>query len=177
MSINLTFKKSLLLSLGFLLLFTFSTSKRIISEETFSPERLQTRVNSFNEWYSKLNPSAKVEAKLSPDNKIHLQAKSDLKAEDTYMDLNRNMTIHAQLIYDTKIGAFVRNLEEKYGYDDYLNMLFYLVNEMGNPESQWKPYLDILPRQIDSIAFNYWKRKIPVEEEFIHTPILSIFLK
>jgi hypothetical protein len=45
---------------------------------------------------------------------------------------------------------------------------------MGNENSEWKAYLDILPRQIDNFAFNYWERKTPIEEELLHTPFLSI---
>lgn len=174
MAFSKSLKKAMLLALTITILFTFINSTKVISEEILSKDRLQSRVKVFNEWYAKLNPSSKVEAKLSSDNKIHLISKTDLKSEDAYLVLNRNLTIHPQLIYDTKIGTFVRSLEEKYGFDDYLNMAFYLLHEMGNPESKWKSYLDVLPRQPESIAFNYWKRKAPIEEELLNTPILSI---
>jgi hypothetical protein len=149
------------------------SSERIISSEILSEDRLKGRVEKFNEWYSKINPSSKVEAKLGSDKKLHLVAKSNLKAEDTYMTLDKNLTINPDLIYKTKMGSLVRDLEETYGYDDFLNMVLYLLHEMGNPESEWKAYLDILPRKIDNLAFNYWERKGPIEEELLHTPFLK----
>lgn len=173
---NKAWNKALLMAIALVAMTCLVNSSKNFAEEVLTVDRLQNRVKAFNEWYEKLNPSSKVEAKLSQENKIHLQAKENLKAEDAYLTLNKNLTIHSHLIHDTKISTFVKNLEEKYGYDDYVNMLFFLLHEMGNPQSEWKPYLDILPRQIDSIAFNYWKRKQPIEEELLNTPILSNFI-
>jgi hypothetical protein len=81
--------------------------------------------------------------------------------------------IHSDLIYQTKLGSIIKVLEEKYGYNDYVNLVFFLLNEMSNPESQWKPYLDLLPRRPASIAFKYWERKSWIEDELLHVPILS----
>jgi hypothetical protein len=152
----------------------FKTSQKEISAEILSKERLENSVKAFNEWYLKNNPASKVEAKLDSEEKIKLIAKSDLKSEDAYLTINRNFTMHPQLIYETPLGAFISNLEEKYGFDDFLNIVFYFLYEVANPDSQWKPYLDILPRQPESIAFNYWKRKTPIEDELLNTPVLSI---
>ncbi len=173
MAIYKSTKKVMLLALTITVLFTFTNTEKVISDEVLSRERLQNRVNVFNDWYSKLNPSSKVEARLMEDDKIHLFSKTNIKAEDAYLVFNKNMTINSQLIYDTQLGSLIKSLEEEYGWDDYLKLVFYLINEIANPESQWKPYLDLLPRQPDSIAFDFWKRKLPIEEEFMHLPILS----
>ena len=138
-----------------------------------SEERFNARVQKFNEWYKSFNPSSKVEAKIGEDKKLHLVAKSNLKVEEAYISLDKNLTIHPDLIYKTKIGSFMKELEQNYGYDDILNLVFYLIHEMGNPDPEWKPYLDILPRKLDNLAFNYWERKTPIEEELLHTPFLS----
>ena len=161
------------LALGLIILTGISNCERIISEEIISKDGMNNRIKNFNNWYSKFNPSSKVEAKLGEDNKLHLVAKSTIKAEENYLTFDRNMTISPELVYATKIGEFVKELETNYGYDDFLNMVLYLVHEMGNSESQWKPYLDILPRKIDNLAFNYWDRKTPIEEELLQTPFLS----
>jgi len=87
--------------------------------------------------------------------------------------LNRSKLIKADLVYDTKIGAVIKEIEEVYGYDDYTNFVFYLLHEMSNKYSQWKPYLDLLPRQPTSLAFKYAEKKNWVEAELLHTPILS----
>jgi len=164
--------------LAFTILFLSSAlvnanSSKVISEEVLSRDRLFNRVKVFNEWYAKLNPTAKVEAKLSQEGKVILAAKADLKAEDAYLTVNRNSFITPKLIYETKIGDFVKSLEATYGYDDALNIVFFLLHEMGNPESKWKPYLDVLPRKPESLAFKYWDRKAPIEEELLNTPVLS----
>lgn len=154
-------------------LITLASCERIFHEELFSEDNMNNKVKVFNTWYQNFNPLSKVEAKFGADKKLHLIAKTQIKAEETYLSFNRNHTINPDLIYETKLGDFVKNLETNFGYDDYLNIVLYLVHEMGNPNSQWKPYLDILPRKIDNLAFNYWERKVPIEEEILHTPFLS----
>lgn len=173
MTFSKLMRNTMLLAVSVLIICSTIKASKSISEEVLSRERTFNRVKVFNEWYAKLNPNTKVEAKLSQDGKIHLAAKADLKGEDAFLTVNRNVIIHPQLIYETKIGDFVKSLEETYGYDDTLNMVFYLVHEMGNPESKWKPYLDILPRKPENFAFNYWDRKAPIEEELLNTPVLS----
>lgn len=175
MALSKIMRNAMLIAVSILILCSSINTSKVISEEVLSRERMHNRVKVFNEWYAKLNPNAKVEAKLNQDAKVLLAAKADLKAEDAYLTVNRNMIIHPQLVYETKIGDFVKTLEQKYGYDDMVNMAFYLLHEMGNPESKWKPYLDILPRKPESFAFNYWDRKGPIEEELLNTPVLSKF--
>lgn len=152
------------------------TNQKAISQEIISKQKLETTVKAFNNWYLKLNPSSKVEAKLNSEAKIRLSAKENLKEEDAYLNLNKSLTLHSQLVYETPLDDYVRNLEEKYGFDDYLNIVFYLLHEIANPASRWKPYLDVLPRQPESIAFNYWLRKGPIEEELLNTPVLSMLI-
>ena len=161
------------LAIGLIILTGISNCERIISEEVISEEIFNNRLNTFNDWYSKLNPSSKVEAKLGKDQKLHLIAKSEIKAEENYLTISRNMTINPDLIYTTNMGEFVRDLENDYGYNDFLNMVLYLIHEMGNSNSQWKPYLDILPRKVITLAYKYWDRKSGIEEELLHTPFLS----
>lgn len=77
------------------------------------------------------------------------------------------------MVYDTKLGDFVKTAEQANGYDDYINMLLFLMLEINNPQSKWKPYLDILPRQPSPIAFDYWNKRGPIEDELFGQPILS----
>ena len=150
---------------------------KVIWDEVISKERLEVRVNTFNEWYSKLNSGAsKVEARLTNDpswTRIGLFAKESLNTDDVYMTIEKTNMITPDLIYDTKIGPLIKSIEQEFGYDDYTNFVFYLLHEMNNKESKWKPYLDLLPRQPTSIAFKYWDKKFWTEEEILNTPILS----
>jgi hypothetical protein len=92
------------------------------------------------------------------------------------MKVERKHLISSDLIYDTKVGPLIKDLEKQYGYNDYVNLVFYLLHEMNNPQSEWKPYLDILPRQLDTLAYKYWDKKQWIEEELMRTPILSNIL-
>ncbi len=151
-------------------------SKRVIWDEVISPERLQNRLSIFNDWFQKHTGNSKVEARLTRDaewTRIGVFAKEALNMDDVYLNLDRSKLIKADLIYDTKIAPLIKNLEETYGYDDYTNMVFYLLHEMSNKDSQWKPYLDLLPHQFTSVVFNYWNRKTWIEEELANTPTLS----
>lgn len=152
-------------------------SKRVIWEEVISKERLESRLQTFNDWYSKFNGGeVNVEAKFTNNpeqTRIGLFAKKNFQAEEVYLTVDRSKMIKADLIYDTKIGPLIKSLEEQFGYDDYTNFVFYLLHEMNNKDSVWKPYLDLLPRQPTSIAFKYWDKKFWIEEELINTPILS----
>ena len=166
-------------SLPLLICFSLLSScmtKRVIWDEVISPERLQNRLNTFNDWFQKQTGNSKVEARLTRDpqwTRIGVFAKEALNEGDLYLTLERNKLIKADLIYDTKIGPIIKGLEETYGYDDYTNMVFYLLHEMSNQDSQWKPYLDLLPHQLTSVVFQYWTRKTWVEEELANTPTLS----
>jgi hypothetical protein len=158
------------------LIFYGVQSKRIIWDEVISPERLQNRLNTFNDWYSKFTGNSKVEAKFTKDpewTRIGLFAKQNLIEGESYLTIEREKLIKADLVYDTKIGPLIKNLEQTYGYDDYTNMVFYILHEMNNKDSQWKPYLDLLPNQLTSVVFKYWTRKTWIEEELINTPTLS----
>ena len=153
-------------------------SKRIIWDEVLSPERLETRVKNFNDWYFGNNsPStSKVSAKLSSTSnyeRIGLYATEEIKEEEVFLKIEKSKLIKHDLIYDTKLGSFMKKLESKYGFDDYTNLLFYLLLEMNNPTSNWKPYLDLLPRQPTTLAYKFWERKEFIEAELFRTPPLS----
>jgi hypothetical protein len=158
-----------------------NVSSRIISDEQISIDDLKTRITAFNKWYKQFNPSAKVEAGLTKDNKLGLFATEEIKVRikdlikkgENYLFLERKHIIDHRLVYDTKIGPLIKKAEQERGYSDYTNNIFYLLHEMDNPSSQWKPYLDLLPRQPSSLLFNYWKIRGPIEEELPHTPVLS----
>ena len=166
----------LVLSL-FLLGLGLVNSKKVIWEEVISPERLRTRLTNFNKWYADFTgKEPKVEARLTEDpdwTRVGLFAKSNIQADEVYLTIDRSKLIKADLIYDTKVGSLIKALEEQYGYDDYTNFVFYLLHEMNNKDSEWKAYLDLLPRQPTTIVFKYWDKKAWVEEELLHTPILS----
>lgn len=155
-----------------ILLFSFSSNK-VIWDEKLTSQELKSRVEKFNVWYKEFNPSSKVELRLNKDNELGLFALEDLKKGEDYLKIKREHTLDHNLIYDTKLGPVIKKAEQEASYSDYTNHILLLLYEMNNPQSKFKPYLDLLPRQPKTLAFNYWKIKIPVEEELAHTPVLS----
>jgi hypothetical protein len=170
-------RKNISSILSIFLLVCVVSSKVVIWDEIISQERLETRIKTFNQWYEKFNPnSSKVEARLTKDlnfTRIGIYAKEDIKSDDVYLKLDRSKIIRPDHVYETPIGAVIKKLESLHGYDDYTNLLFYLLHEIHNKNSEWKPYIDLLPRQPTSIAYKYWERKDWIEDELLNTPILS----
>ncbi len=164
-----------ILSLTCLLIQLFSLNAVIIQDEVISNERLKQRIDTFNEWYSKNNPGSKVEARLTDNEfkRIGLFAKENINKNDVFFSVNRAKMFSHELIYKSKLGNFMTELEQQIGYSDINNYILFLIHEMSNPESEWKPYLDLLPRQPTGVLFDYWNRKESIEEELINTPILS----
>jgi hypothetical protein len=175
--------KMILFSLAVVSIIGMAATKHNIWDENITPDRLNHRVKAFNDWYNQINDNSrnggvKVQAQKQADNRIGLVARENLNFDDVYLKLDKKHMIGADLIYDTNIGPLIKQIEHAYGYDDYTNMVFYLLHEMNKTDSTWKPYLDVLPRQPESIAFKYWDKKNWIEQELLHTPILSnIFLK
>lgn len=48
-------------------------------------------------------------------------------------------------MYDTKLGDFLKELEQKYGYDEYTNLALLILYKIGQSDNSFKPYLGILP--------------------------------
>jgi hypothetical protein len=89
------------------------------------------------------------------------------------LNFEKKHAIHASLIYDTKIGPILKKIEAEAGYDDLVNLALYLLHEIDNSNSQWKSYLDLLPRQPSTIIYDYQNRKYFVEDQLKGAPILS----
>lgn len=78
-----------------------------------------------------------------------------------------------QLSEYPKLEAVVNETMEINGFDDYMNILIIFLEEFFNPESKFKPYFDILPRQLLTLAFKYWDRSKVIEKEIGQFPINS----
>jgi hypothetical protein len=169
-------KKLFCFALLLLLLNLVACKKTVIWDEVISSNRLQTRIEEFNKWYSKIYPNCKVEARLTDDPdfmRIGVFAKDDIKEDEAYLKIDRTFMMFQDGIYKTEIEPIIKKVEERYGWDDYVNLIFYLLHEMKDPNSEWKPYLDLLPRQPTTLAYKYWERKKFIEEKLHGTATLS----
>jgi hypothetical protein len=68
----------------------------------------------------------------------------------------------------------IRTIEEKHGQDEITFMILFLLDELKNPNSAWKPYLDLLPRQLPGLAFRYWTKNKAFENGVKTMPIIGI---
>jgi hypothetical protein len=67
----------------------------------------------------------------------------------------------------------IRSIEEKHGQDEVTFMVLFLIEELKNPNSLWKPYLDLLPRQLPGVASRYWTKNKVFEKEVRTMPIIG----
>lgn len=152
----------------------FLSISNSISKETVSTEELEKRVAAFNKWYHEFNPNSKnLEARLDKDGRIKLYSTENIKQESELISANKSQFITYNDIYETKYGEVLKEVEETYGFDDYVNIALTLLIEKNNPESKWKPYLDILPATPHSLLWNYWDNKVWVEAYLENTSIPS----
>ena len=114
-------------------------------------ENEQRVLGRFNNWVN-----TKLDLKVKKVHVIYMNdlhrfgvvANDDIRRGETYLEININSTIGDHLIYQSKLGQYLLELEKGIPYlrnNNQLNLLFYLILEKNNPESFWKPYFDILP--------------------------------
>jgi hypothetical protein len=158
-----------------LLFLIYSISCFNITEEVVSREELQWRVNRFNRWLNTINlvKNNKLEIKINANNEIGVYATEDIEEDEVIAEIDQDYELQAEGVQTTFINQFIKELEEKWGYDDFVNILFYALHEIKNPNSKIKPFLDLLPRRPNNLAFDYWGRSKKFEDEFENMNIMS----
>ena len=77
-------------------------SCRVIWDEHLTKDELQNRVNAFNHWFKSISPNAKLEARLTEDNKVRAFALEDIKVTlITKLD-GRNIFFFAYKLYNQR---------------------------------------------------------------------------
>lgn len=61
------------------LIFSSTINTFSISDQQLSRNELSERVNSFNQWYRSINPSSKLETRLSENNNINVFSTEEIK--------------------------------------------------------------------------------------------------
>ena len=71
------------MKLALIVLFCFALSSSVTSsliwDEQISKEELNLRVKTFNVWYTKLNPTTKLVARVTEDNTVRAYALENIK--------------------------------------------------------------------------------------------------
>lgn len=168
--------KKLILLLSITLSLVLSTRSINISQEEVTQEELIKRIKTFNDWYHKINPSSShLEAYIDHESNIRLKTNKELKTDDILFNGERKKNIITSIdIYEnSKYAETIQSIEETYGFDDITNLTLFLLIEKHNPNSYWKPYLDILPSQPKTLLWNYWNNKKTIEPKFNNSSIIS----
>lgn len=145
---------------------------RNLAKDTFSEDKLPELVKKFNEFYHKLNPSAShLELRMDlvdeskPDGlkEINLHTNKKIDINEEYATVTNEHMITPNDIYNTKYADTMNEIEELYGYDDITNMTLMLILEKFNPDSKWKPFLDLLPSKPSNVISDFWNQKEWIE--------------
>lgn len=147
-----------------------------IATEDLNREELEKRVKLFNNWFHSKNPELTyLEAKISEDGTVRAYTNKQIQEDDSFVTLNKEMIIRNIDIYSTKYSDILREIEEFHGYDDVTNFALLLISEKHNPDSKWKPYLDLLPSKPQTLLYNYWNNKLWVEHNLGNISLASKF--
>lgn len=147
-----------------------------ISKEELSTEELNNKVKIFNDWFHNKYPNLDyLEARIIEDGTIRTFTTKQIKEDEVFLTLNKDMILRNIDIYSTKYADVLREVEEFYGYDDITNFALLLVIEKHNPDSHWKPYLDLLPSKPQTLLYNYWDNKLWVEHNLGNIALASKF--
>ena len=134
-------------------------SKKLSTEKSCDYEAVRDeKYLVFFEWLKENGAvSPKLELRqVSKDNRIMIATK-DIHERETILHVPKKLLITIEV---AKQSDLVKQLSEKSGDDEiYRNDLLtlFILEEKNNPNSFWKPYLDILPsgQSFNSVPINY----------------------
>ncbi len=163
-------KKEILLFLLSLVL--VHSNKRIIWDEKQTVEELKQSVNIFNKWMSSILLNNPFELRLNAKDELRVYASRDINSDETLTILGKNLLSNEKLYEASKYTAFIKELEEKYGYDEVTYFSILIISEYFNPTSIFRPILDIIPKKSFTPVYNYWNIASVIEPEIIGTNII-----
>lgn len=84
-----------------------------------------------------------------------VHAVQEIKQSEIFLNVPQNLIISPKLGKETPIGSKVLNSGVRISWDYLSYIAIFLMTEMHNPESKWKPYLDIYPRMVNGFPMFY----------------------
>eukprot|EP00742_Colponemidia_sp_Colp-10_P004263 GILJ01004548.1.p1 GENE.GILJ01004548.1~~GILJ01004548.1.p1 ORF type:complete len:447 (-),score=75.82 GILJ01004548.1:54-1394(-) len=134
----------------FLCLLVLSSAFRIPQTQE-NDEQLGGLVANFNDWVAKSNfPVNKLKVQVLPGMRAGAIATEEIQDNELYLSVPFDTIMSEQVLPRFKdLFAVTQELANQYGADNFHVLLFLLLQEMHNPKSFWKPYLDLLPRRVE----------------------------
>lgn len=168
-------RKSVCQIMTVMLILLLSTNSQKIIYEKLSHEQQQANIDKFNKWYQEQTntlESKPLELRLLESGETGVFTNKNFNSEDILLTFSSKLVISAEQIYTGKYSELIKDLEQKFGYDELTYLIIVIIDEYFNAESFWRPYLDILPRIPSSPIYNYWENSKWLEPELIGTTVL-----
>lgn len=154
----------------------YSLNKKIIWDQTQTRESLIHKVNLFNDWANFIitNNSLKIDFIDNLSNKLGVYSKTDYLLNNTKIFIDDIHILSIDKIYNTgnKYSPFIKEIEEKYGYDEISYFTILLISEYFDSKSQFRLFLDLLPFQPFTPVYNYWEISEKIEPEIMGTSLI-----
>ena len=126
-------------------------------------EDLDVAIRNFMSWFQE-HYGAPLKVKLAPAGqgmRMGVFATEAIQAEEKYLSIPLDLTINPRTMERTAtIGPIVKSLRSKVnrrstgvGAPETQLMVFLIYEKFVNRESFWKPYLDLLPTELDTPEF------------------------
>jgi len=141
-----------------------TSNHKYIANEKLSNSELQERVKAYNSWLNKESESNSLELRIDSNSELSVFTTKKINKDGNLLEQPKKLLISPNLVYETKYGTKLKEIEEKYGYDDLANLVIFFIGEFYNKESFYKPYFDVIPRDSSFIP-NYWEDSKWIEEE------------
>ncbi|MDR3736658.1 MAG: SET domain-containing protein [Acidobacteriaceae bacterium] len=78
-----------------------------------------------------------------------------INPSEVFLQVPHSLIITPQSGKELEIGAKILKANVKLNWDYLVYITIFLMNEMHNPESKWKPYLDVYPRLANGFPMFY----------------------
>ena len=157
-----------------LLVLSYSCSdKRVIWNEVISLTDIKSNAIKFNFWMNQNIKNNPFELKVDTEGKYSVIVTRDLEGNDNVVEVKSDILISSDKIYlSEKYAEFIKELEQKYGYDEITYFAIFIISEYFNPNSEYRAYLDIIPKKPSTPTYNYWDIANQIEPEILGSSII-----
>lgn len=143
-----------------------------INDEDPTVEEMQAKALAYNIWADHAIKNNPLELKVDDSGKYYVTNKVDFEGNSKIYEIESEFIFTTEKIYQTNFSDFIKELEKKHGYDEVTYFSIYLISEYFNPESKFKPLLDVLPKIQPTPAYDYWNRSKQIDEHLIGYSVL-----
>lgn len=125
-----------------------------IAETFVGGNDMDAIIERFNKWMDDVGCESKVETAHIPGFRLGLIAREDIEEGENYLAVPWLSLIHEESILKTSsVGQQFSELKLKYELDTFHYLMLFFLRELDQPDSYWRPFLDILPGSLNTPIF------------------------